>query len=417
MKRQDMPKFGLLNGLKVVSTAISIAGPFACSLMADHGADVIFVENPDGLDLNHGNIMMPGWSLEQNRRNVRNCSLNVVAPEGRAAFLKLIKDADILLEASKGGQWAKWGLTDEVLWEVNPKLVITHISGFGQSGDPEYVSRAAYDPIAQAFGGMMYANGEDGFPFFPCGPDVGDYYAGFMAFGMSLAAVLKARETGKGDSIDIAQYETIVRTLGLGHIKELTTGEKIKREFFVNSSLVAGYGSYPCKSGSVIIMILGPGAFKSACKLLGLEYGGELFPTGTSRVYRPTEAGQVLNKKVEEFCAEHTAEEVEKIFSEYKIPVSLVMEYSGMLENSHYQARKTLTTWKSERWPVEITGANVLPPVKNHPGQIFRSGVDHGTDTDDVLTEAGLTPEEIAELKEKGLSTYKLDNCQQYQHI
>ena len=417
MKKQDMPQFGLCNGLKVVTTAISVAGPFACSLFADHGADVIFVENPNGLDLNHGNILMPGWSHEQTRRNVRNCSLNVVAPEGHAAFLKIIKDADILIEASKGGQWDRWGLSDDTLWEVNPKLVIAHISGFGQTGDPDYVSRASYDPIAQAFGGMMYANGEPGFPYFPCGPDVADYYTGFMAFGMSLAAVLKARETGKGDSLDIAQYETIVRTLGVNHIKELTTGEKIKREFFANAALVAGYGTYECKSGSVVMLILGPGAFKAACKLFDLEYGSELFPTGTSRVYTHTEAGKILEEKVKAFCAEHTAEEVEAVFNQYKIPASCVMEYSGMLENSHYKARKSLTTWKSERWPVEVVGSNVVPVVKNNPGQIFRSGVDHGTDTDDVLTEAGLTAEEIAVLKEKGLSIYKQDNCKFYEHI
>ena len=172
-KKTDIPNFGPLNGVRVVHCSQSLAGPFAASLMADLGADVIWVESAVGQDVSR---IAPGMAAQLDRRNMRTIKLNVNTPAGKEVLLRLVREADIFLEASKPGQYKKWGLTDEVLWGENPQLVITHISGFGQWGDPDYVRRASYDPIAQAFSGVMYMNGLPGRRSAPAEVSISDYY-------------------------------------------------------------------------------------------------------------------------------------------------------------------------------------------------------------------------------------------------
>ena len=121
----------------------------------------------------------------------------------------MLADADVFIEASKGGTWARKGITDEVLWEINPKLVIVHLSGFGQSGDPKMVKRAAYDLTVMAYSGYMSQNGTQEQPMNP-GPYAGDYFNSLMVVSSTPAALHKANRTGKGESIDMAMYETLL---------------------------------------------------------------------------------------------------------------------------------------------------------------------------------------------------------------
>ena len=152
----QQPKFGPLSGVKVINAALSVAGPFAAQLMAEWGADVLWLENVKTRDIVRNGT---GYFAEAERKNERSMPLNIPTPEGKEILFKLLKETDIYIEASKGGQYDRWGLSDEVMWEANPKLVIVHISGFGQTGLPEYVRRGSYDPIAQAFGCYMQYNG------------------------------------------------------------------------------------------------------------------------------------------------------------------------------------------------------------------------------------------------------------------
>ena len=128
MKAQDCPKFGPLQGVKVVNLTMAIAGPFACSLLADRGAEVIGVESPRGRDTSRPtNQALQGWGTQMERRNTRSLCMNVKDGAGRAWFFELLKQADILVDGFRGGQMAKWGMTDEALWEGNPKPTLAHI--------------------------------------------------------------------------------------------------------------------------------------------------------------------------------------------------------------------------------------------------------------------------------------------------
>jgi len=138
MKTTDGQPFGTLQSLKVINAAAVVAGPFMCELFAEQGADVIQLENPGIPDMYR--IWPQAFSMD--RRNQRAMTLDIPSAQGREVLFRLIADADLLVESSKGGTWRKWGLTDEVLWEHNPRLVIVHVSGFGLSGDPSYIPRA-----------------------------------------------------------------------------------------------------------------------------------------------------------------------------------------------------------------------------------------------------------------------------------
>ena len=158
-KSEEIPDFGLLHGVKVLSTGTVAAEPYAATLMAEHGADVVQVENarsPEGM---RKNVALE-WA--QDARCKRTIALDIPSKEGRGVFLDLIQWADIWLESSKGGTYKKWGFDDEFLLELNPDLVIVHVSGYGEMGEPDYVRRPSYDPIAQAFSGFMYIHSPRG---------------------------------------------------------------------------------------------------------------------------------------------------------------------------------------------------------------------------------------------------------------
>src|SRR4051812_38456656 len=113
-KHSDIPTFGNLSGITVLSTGAGVAGPFCANLMAENGADVITVVNPE-MEQSSRTAKNLSWTAVQDKRNQRNLSLNIPSPQGREVFLRLIKQADILIDGSRGGTFEKWGLGDEVL--------------------------------------------------------------------------------------------------------------------------------------------------------------------------------------------------------------------------------------------------------------------------------------------------------------
>ena len=401
MKHNDIPSFGLLSGLRVVMIGLSVAAPFAGQLYAEHGADVIWIENPKAVD--SARVARKGGAWQQDRRNMRALTMNYRKGEGREAFLRLMAQTDVLIEASIGGSFAKAGFSDDVLWAQNPRLVIAHISGFGQTGVPEYVNRASYDPIAQAFGCAMRMNGMEGMPSFPAMPFPGDFAAAFYAFGISLAAVMKSRETGKGESIDIAQYELMVRLQANYPTDYLRYGLDYVKEG-PHSRICACYGTYMCKDGNEIYtLFLGAGAVERGLAILGLEYGSELFPAGSTFVPVNTPAAEKLEAAMDAYVSTHTAEEVEAAFCAARVPCSRLMNYEQARTNPQYIARDVFTTWTAADGKTPIPGVNVMPKLANNPGKVWRGAPNIGMDNEDILGELGYSAEEIAAMYSEGL--------------
>lgn len=400
MKSNEMPTFGNLHGVKVVSIGSAIAGPFVGTLFAEQGADVIYVESTLAPDM----FRMFGDVFTVEHRNQRGIALDIPSPEGREILFRMIKGCDVLVENSKGGTWAKWGLTDEVLWEINPKLVIAHVSGFGQTGDPDYIKRGSYDPVGQAFSGYMAINGEpDPAPPYAVKPFTGDYITALTAAWSCMAALYRTRETGIGESIDIAQYEALARLQGNFLTEGVNYGKQPPR--MGNKDLKSALENVQkCKDGNWVMLALGGAAtLKRVETLWGLADDPDFAEPHTVIFKSDGPRAEKFVKAAEDFCRCHTAEEVDKILNSINVPSSVIMTYEMMLENPHYQARETITEWHDPITDRMVKGVGPIPKFVKNPSRIFRGGATYGMDNEDVLSELGFGEDEIKNLYENGV--------------
>lgn len=390
-KNNNLPQFGVLQGLKVVHSTVSIAGPFGVQLLADQGADVIWIENSKAPDLAR---FTHSYAVEADRRNQRGMALNIPSPEGREIFLKLIKDADIFVEASKGGQYAKWGLTDDVLWEANPKLVIIHISGFGQTGLPNYVSRASYDQVIQAFSGYMYMNRNQETPPYAVGPCAADFFTGMYVAYSAMAAIYRVQKTGVGESVDLAQAEIMLRTQhrqsdGLSGNTTIVAGFP---------SPTAGIGSYECKDGQYISCnLVGPSVFKKTCEFLGLDYGGPDIPEGTQMGRMNTNVGKIVHKALCDYFMTKTAAEAESEMQALNLSVNKVNTFEDVANDPQMKARGVIVEYPNAKGDT-VRCAGPVPLFTKNPGRVWRHAPAYGMDNEEILKELGYSDEEIKKL-------------------
>lgn len=397
MKKTEIPQFGMLNGIRMAFSAVSAGGPFCGSMFADHGADVIWLEPANSIPIERSGLPL---QIDQDRRNMRSLKLDIKSEEGKKVFLKLVETLDIFLESSKGGAFAKWGLTDEVLWAVNPKLIILHLNGFGLWGDPSYVNRACYDPIAQAIGGMMYANTLPGEAPKPSMPLVADFYMGLFAYGSALAAYIKMLKTGKGESLELAQYEAITRCCFDKAVCAWNLPKDHPLYFRPENTngRTAGYQAFQCGDGNYVFMLVfGMQVMKNAARVMGVAFGTDELPE--KPIYRDYDPeGIRWNELLAEYCMQHTAEEVECAMAGAGVPATRMLSYDDMLEHPHFKARQSIVKIESATLDHEVYVSNVYPRAVNNPGMIWRKCPAGGEDTTDILEEIGYTADEISTL-------------------
>lgn len=400
MDNTSIPKFGNLQGLKVVYSAIETAVPFAAHIMAQWGANVIWIENTFG-----GDSARAGLYSEQERVNQRSIALDVFSDEGKKVLLDLIKDADIFIESGKGNGFAKRGLSDDVLWEKNESLVIVHVSGFGQYGDDNMVGRGAYDGVIQAFSGYLHQNGFADRPPVAAFPYTGDYISSFFVLGSSLAAVYNAQKTGKGESIDLAMYEALLSTLSCNVLDYLNYG-KVYPRAGNRDPLFIGYGVYQCKDGYVYTALWGKRQVANLFGLIGLSHllGTEDYPDGTSIINTDSPAAKLIEEKIDEYFLSKTAEEAEMELNSMGVACSRVMEFKHIVNHPHYKARENFVEWDTEERG-KFKGINVVPKFLNNPGKIWRGKSGYGCDNESILREAGYSDERVQELYVKGIVT------------
>ena len=394
MKRNELPGFGNMSGVKVVTTGTNIAGPVAATFFAEQGAEVIHIESSKAPDMLRR--MGRAWTMEH--RNARSMALNIPSPEGKALFLRLLKDADILIEASKGGSYDKWGLSDETLWENNPRLVIAHVSGFGQTGDPGYVSRPSFDPIGQAFSGFVAVNGTPDMPYAPK-PYTCDYISALFVASAAAMALFNAQRTGRGESIDCAQYEAMLRIQGDFLVDGVNAGVQPERLGVWGNTLQAVPNMQKCADGEWVMTAFGGvGVMRKLEELIGLGGDPDFAEPHAGVQKRETQRAPKFVKAVEKFFSTHTAEEACLLMDEAGVPCSPVMTYGMMQENPQYKARESITEWYDPMAGGNVKGCACVPRFKNNPSQIFRGGAAYGADTKDILAELGCSAAEIEEL-------------------
>ena len=403
-------QFGPLQGVRILSTGTIVAQPFAASLAADMGAEVIHVERPKEGDIwrQLGRpIPLPGedggtasTTWVQEHRNTFCVTLDMSTAEGKDLFLQLVSHADIWMESSKAGTYDRWGLDDETVLATNPALVITHVSGYGQTGHPDYLGRASYDVVGQAFGGMMHLNGSpDPEPPLSAAPLSADYITALYCLWSSLAGYIHAQRTGRGQVIDLAQYEAIHHILSgtmtayyeLGIVRE-RAGHKGYR--------VQPFGAYRASDGWVIIAAVGT-VFDKVCSILGLdssEAKWRLAATEAASV-EGVEFDAILSGWVEE----RTVQEVEEIMNASQVACCPIMSARDMAENPHYRARELHIEWDDVQLGRKVKGVGFTPKFSETPGKVWRGSVSLGHDNDLIYGHyLGLRPDELEELRETG---------------
>lgn len=393
-----VPTFGPLQGVKLVYSAVEIAVPTTCQIMAEWGADVTWIEN----NYTGDSVRDTKYVKEHERKNMKSLSMNIFSDEGKEILLKLVKDADIFIESSKGPAFAKRGITDELLWSVNPKLVIVHISGFGHTGDPAMVNRAAYDITVQAYSGYLIQNGSPEEPMY-AGPYSGDYFTGLFTLGSTLAALHRAQVTGVGESVDVAMYEAMLRIGSYFLVDYLNEGIEYPRPGQGHQNL-NGIGVYECADGHIALCLYGPKQNKYLLEKIGLGHilGTEEYPDGTPALWLKLSKAQLIEEKLREYLKTQKRADVEKDFSAQAIAVQVVMTFDDIVKEQHFKEREAFVELENlDGKTIKMPG--IFPKFKRNPGQNWRPMPTLGMDTEKILSEIGYSQEQIDELCEKNL--------------
>lgn len=415
-----IPKFGPLTGMRVLMQGSIVAGPFGAQLLADFGAEVIHLEMPgygDSYRTQRPAIQSDDGTKEMaaawcQKRNELCFALNTnfkQKPEGKEIFLKLIKQVDVYLE---NVVWLdKFGIDPKELLEVNPKLVIVHVSGFGRpqfGGDPEKCDRASYDPIGQCEGGVANMIGfPDGPPIYGQ-PFLNDYLTGVYAFGACLAGYINVLNGGMGQEIDLAQVETQARNLDDHWVAYINLGIEKSRvgnrvPIFQPASM------HRCKDGRyAFIGAFGKQAYDRCVRGLGLDPEvWEWQKCGASKEAVDSEMGKALYAHIDKWFSERTAQEAQDHMSlpEFKTPVGIVKAPKDMYADPHWHSRGNFIKYKVPAInDKEIEAFGFVPKFMETPGMVWRGQPDIGFDNERILKELlDYSDADLEAIKGKGI--------------
>ena len=404
------PAFGPLEGIRAVGTGQLIAQPYIGTKLAEFGAEVIHVEKPGGdvfrftaPQLVRGPRPHGGDEAEVTK-NKLSMGLDFKKARGIELLMALWKISDVWMESSAPGTCERNGITNELALAVNPSLVIVRVSTYGQYGKQEYLGRPGYDAIAQAYGGMMNLTGDPGGPPQRAKSYTGDYVTALTGWAATMMALWEVKKSGRGQVIDLAQYEAVAQTNG--NTLPIFTGEGAVSGHTGNRP--AGfqpYDTFKCSDGWVFIGALGGAIYDRVPKFLGLdpvEYSYDECSKDAAAVN--SEKGRELDRRLREYCAAHTALEVETAVNAAQIGCARVFNVRDQYHDEHYAAREMAVPVLDRQSGVPIRVFGVVPKMSLTPGRIWRGAPSIGDDTTDVLsTMLGLSPAEIDRLYAEGI--------------
>lgn len=396
--------YGPLTGIKVLDVSTMIAAPFGATLLGDLGAEVIKVEMPKKGDTLRSvgpwkgdePLRWPGLS-----RNKKSVTLDLHHEEGKAIFKRLVSHVDVLIENFRPGTLERWGLGYETLKQENPKLIMVRVSGYGQTGP--YREKAGFGTPCTAFSGHTFIQGYPDRP--PVSPSYSllDYITGvYVAFAaVSALYYLEKNNDSEGQEVDIGLYESMFRFLEflvaeydqLGKVRQRTPG-------------LAGHsspaGTYETKDGKFVVLVCSTDStFNRLAQ--AMERTDMLedprFYTNSQRLKHDEE----VQKIVSSWIKQHTQKELLEKLDAFGVPVSPIYTIEDIFNDPHYKARENIVEVEHPRLgKIKIPG--VVPKFSRTPGAIRHRAPDLGEHNEEILGGMlGLSQEELAELKEKGV--------------
>lgn len=410
------PTFGPLSGIRVLLNGTVVAAPFTATMMSDFGAEVIALERPKtgGDSARHQvpQVKYEGKSISgawiQNSRNKLSFALetNLHNPESKEIFLSLIKNSDVWIENMV---WIdKLGISEEMLFEVNPKLIICHINGYGTptfGGDPRQLSRAGYDPLGQGDSGWAFLQGyPDREPYY-AQQYVGDYVTALFSVNGILMAYMEVQKTGKGQVVETSLVEGWMRIMDDNFVL-WTENQFLKHRQGSMQTRFQPAGTFECGDGKFVILgSYGATAYYRVLKGFGID--AEKFSyekAGGSAEAVASPLGRELDGIFKKFFMDHTAQEAVDILIDNGVSTAVIKTPEDTYNDEHWRLRGDWVKYTDQTLNKEVEAFGIIPKLSETPGQIWRGAPALGQDTEIILKELlGYSDNEIEALKGKGV--------------
>jgi formyl-CoA transferase len=390
-----------LSGVRVLEVGTFIAGPFAGQQLGDLGAEVIKIEQPgDGdpmrrwRDFGNGDLWWP--SIARNKKSV---TLNLSHATSRDIFLKLAAQCDVLVENFRPGTLEKWGIGPDVLLTTNPRLVITRVSGFGQTGPRS--QEPGFGSVGEAMGGIRHLTGWPDRVSTRAGISLGDEISSLFATIGTLAALRHAERTGEGQVVDVAIYEAVFALMESTVAEYELAGHVRSRTGPLLPGVVPSNAYVTAEGAEVLIAANSDAIYDRLIHALDLEelIGDETLASHVDRAPHAERIDKIINARTGQL----TTQELLARLTAVGIPHGQIYAAPDIAEDEHYADRQTILR-------PEVPGHGrvampaPIPRLTRTPGAVRHVGPDLGAHTEQILSEyAGLTPDEITELRLDGV--------------
>lgn len=391
-----------LDGIKVVEMGQLIAGPFAAKILAEFGAEVIKIEPPvTGDPLRKWRLLHNGTSVwwAAQSRNKQSVTLDLRQVEAHDVVKRLVKDADILIENFRPGTLEKWGLGWDVLSDINPKLIMLRVSGYGQTGP--YRDLPGFGVIGEAMGGLRHLSGEPGRTPVRVGVSIGDSLSALHGvIGVLLALRHREQNHGAGQQVDVALYESVFNMME-SLISEHSVFGTVREPAGSSLPGIAPTNAYRCHDGKyALIAGNGDSIFKRLMEKIDrqdLADDPEL-QQNDGRVRHVAR----LDAAISTWTAERSLDEVLTALKEANIPSGKIYDAADIAADPHYLARDMLIRSQlDDGTPVTLPG--VVPKLTATPGQLRSTAPKLGEHTDAVLDRLGINVPTREQWRQRGL--------------
>jgi crotonobetainyl-CoA:carnitine CoA-transferase CaiB-like acyl-CoA transferase len=387
-----------LGSLKVLDLSRVRAGPACCRVLADFGADVIKIEAPLGVDPSAGvSGARHGYDMLNLHRNKRSLTLNLKEPKGKALFMRMVEGADVVVENFRPNVKDRLGIGYDDLAAVNPRIILASISGFGQDGP--YAKRAGFDQIAQGMGGLMGVTGNPEEGPMRAGTAVADLSSGLFASIGILVALQERAQSGQGQWVQSSLLESQISLMDFQAARYLIDGE-VPQSSGNDHPYVTPMGVVATKDGHMNLGVGSDAQWRAFCVLIDhSDWGTDVdYATNSSRFERRAE----LWVRLKPIFVQKTTAEWVKTLEGAGVPAGPIYMMDEVFADPQVQHLGMATPVYH---PVRGETNLVAQPVKlsRTPASIYVSAPDAGEHSDAILTEVGLSLDEIAALRDRNV--------------
>ncbi|MDN5765103.1 MAG: CoA transferase [Humibacillus sp.] len=392
-----------LDDIRVIEIGQLLAGPFCGQLLGDFGAEIIKIEDPGRGD------PMREWGREKPygkslwwpvvARNKKSVTANLRDPRAQDLVRRLIADADVLLENFRPGTLERWGLSPDELWKINPRLIVTRVTGFGQTGP--YAARAGYGSIGEAMGGIRYVTGDPDRPPARAGISLGDSLAATFACLGTLVALHHRTRTGRGQVVDSAIYEAVLAMME-SLLPEYQVAGYQRERTGTTLPNVSPSNVYPTADGEMVLIAANQDTvFRRLVEVMGEPELADdpRYATHSAR----GESMEELDGRIARWSSTIPADELLERLHGGGVPAGRIFRARDMFADPHFAAREAIVRLTHPELG-EFAMHNVVPKLSESPGAVRRVGPELGEHNEEIYHHLlGLSADDIASLHSAGV--------------